>query len=651
MTLTKNDLWKYGSVTVSPFDWFEASYFYFRPSDLKWGQDVGKFLDKGINVKFILNTNNKTQYALGINDLAGTGTFSSEYIVATSKYNKLKISYGMGWGKYVGNENFENPLGSFNKKFNFRPGGYSESGGVLEDQKWFRGDVSFFGGVEYKIPYKNLKIKAEYFPASYYSFGCCGEGVSQKSEELRKNKTNFNVGISYPFKYGNIELGLINKNSINLSYNFGLNFKRNKIKKDEFKPRITIKDFETNNKKDSFYLNLLENLNKNGLFLQTAELNDEEVKLAISTSEHRNHIRSSSYVASITSSIARDINIPINSIEVTHVNVGIELNKVNYLNESLVKKNEPIEITKRHTQLKPGMPGNFLKNEFVPNINFPVIFSGFSPRIVSHIGSPRKFYYGGLALNHSSEIQFKRNVLLSTSINYLLSDYFKNTISNPDSNLPHVRTDLVSYLDQDKPTIEKFQLDYIHSYKKNFFSKFSIGIFEQMYGGFGGQLLYKPFNENFYSGIDLFYVKKRKFNQLFGYQNYKTLTGHLNFGYHHQSSGIKIKLSTGRYLAKDNGFTVDLSRESRSGFKTGFFATFTNVPSEEFGEGSFNKGFYFQIPLDLLSNKHSRNVFDFNLSPLTRDGGAKLRFDKDLTGLIHNSSYKSFEIDWSGYLN
>ena len=55
LTLNKNDIWKFGTVTASPFDWLEASYFYYRPSDLRWEVNNirGHYLDKGFNVKFI----------------------------------------------------------------------------------------------------------------------------------------------------------------------------------------------------------------------------------------------------------------------------------------------------------------------------------------------------------------------------------------------------------------------------------------------------------------------------------------------------------------------------------------------------------------------------------------------------------------------
>ena len=115
--------------------------------------------------------------------------------------------------------------------------------------------------------------------------------------------------------------------------------------------------------------------------------------------------------------------------------------------------------------------------------------------------------------------------------------------------------------------------------------------------------------------------------------------------------GLEANISFGRYLAKDDGYTFDLSKRTRSGFKAGIYFTRTDVSAELFGEGSFDKGFYFQIPIDLLSRNYSGNYSTFKLSPLTRDGGAKLMHDKNLKGLIYNSSRYELERQWNGFLN
>ena len=386
--------------------------------------------------------------------------------------------------------------------------------------------------------------------------------------------------------------------------------------------------------------------------LQTATIEDQkELNVAISTSQYRNAIRSSSYAAKISKIVSEMHDIDIAQINITHLNTGVELNKISYIANHLSNENNiPIELVKRNTIYNSGQPFGYLKDEFKPTVSFPVIFSSFQPAVVSHIGNPEKFYFGGIDLQHVSEVQFSRNFLMTSQINYPMYMNFRDTISGPQSNMEHVRTDLLQYLKEDDLHITRMQLDYIWSPRKDIYTKVSGGIFEEMYAGFGFETLYKPFDRNFYIGAEIFNVKKRSFNQRFDYEEYKTTTGHLNLVYIF-AAGVEANLSIGRYLAKDDGYTLDLSRRLNSGFKAGIYFTRTDVSPELFGEGSFDKGFYFQIPLDLFSRDHNGNYSTIKVSPLTRDGGAKLIFEKDLRGLIYNSSKYELSNQWNGFLN
>ncbi|MDA9622115.1 YjbH domain-containing protein, partial [Gammaproteobacteria bacterium] len=122
-TFNRNDIWKLGTLTVSPFDWLEASYFYYRPSDLTWGGVPGLYLDKGFIVKFVYESKNKNipNLAIGLEDFAGTGFFDREYLVASHKYRNTKLSLGLGWGKFTGVNEYKNPLAVLSDSFNFRP--------------------------------------------------------------------------------------------------------------------------------------------------------------------------------------------------------------------------------------------------------------------------------------------------------------------------------------------------------------------------------------------------------------------------------------------------------------------------------------------------------------------------------------------------
>ena len=96
-----------------------------------------------------------------------------------------------------------------------------------------------------------------------------------------------------------------------------------------------------------------------------------------------------------------------------------------------------------------------------------------------------------------------------------------------------------------------------------------------------------------------------------------------------------MKASIGEYLAGDEGATFELSRTFRNGTKFGVFATFTDVSTEQFGEGSFDKGIFFNIPI-------YGNSINYTWRPLTKDPGAKLNRRYSLHDLL--VKFKSY--DW-----
>jgi hypothetical protein len=166
-----------------------------------------------------------------------------------------------------------------------------------------------------------------------------------------------------------------------------------------------------------------------------------------------------------------------------------------------------------------------------------------------------------------------------------------------------------------------------------------------MFGGFGAEYAWKPFEKNYSFGINIYNVKQRSFKQDLKFNSYKVSTGHANFIYNHIRSGVKVDLSIGQYLASDRGYTLDLSRRFRSGFSMGAYFTRTNISKRVYGEGSFDKGFYFNIPLSLLTGASGKGYSHISIQPLTRDGGAKL---KTTHPLIY-SSFADIQYNYKQY--
>ena len=240
----QNDIYKYGALTISPYDWLEASYFYYRPTDLWWygpGTE-GLYLDKGFNVKFSRKINDNISIAAGLDDFAGTGYFTREYLALTNRIYGLKLNLGIGWGAFSEENPISNPLGFLADEFKKRPGrdsSYAQGGSPSFDQ-WFRGDAGLFYGLEYQLPTrKKVSIKIENDPFDYMNGFSSTGGYKGQIESLRKKDSNLNYGIAFQFsKNLFINISYLKGNTLNLSISFGADFSKSFFNKKVPRPKF-----------------------------------------------------------------------------------------------------------------------------------------------------------------------------------------------------------------------------------------------------------------------------------------------------------------------------------------------------------------------------------------------------------------------------
>ena len=211
----------------------------------------------------------------------------------------------------------------------------------------------------------------------------------------------------------------------------------------------------------------------------------------------------------------------------------------------------------------------------------------------------------------------------------LLDNYDKFKYTAP-SNLPRVRTFLREYTTSTRLTLPNLQITHVGKWGANQFYSVYGGYLESMYGGVGGEWLYRPWHSPLAIGIDANYVQQRSFRQNLGFDKadtqtgYRVATGHATAYWDTGWKSTHVKLQLGRYLAKDSGATLDVSRTFSNGVAIGAWATKTNITAEQFGEGSFDKGIYVRIPFDVMTTTRGGNAASLVYNPLTRDGGARL---------------------------
>ena len=591
--------------TFFPYKGLEASFFYFDVNTLKYDFSVTNqsYKDKGFSVKFNLLDNYSSKLSLGLEDFAGTGLFSSEYIVFSKDLgNDAQFTIGMGFGRLGTKNSFKNPFSAINNDFDFRENKTELRGGVPDIGKWFRGEASLFGGIEFRLKKINKALfKIEFESNNYeeqFGFYNC-----QKCDA--KIKSNYNFAVNYRIN-SNIDLmtSFVRGTDFGIKISWKSNFGR--YKKQE---KLKLNKYRSKNSFD--YDSLLKDLSEQGVLLQKADFDEAENKIRLN------------YIQTVT-----------NNEKIFSDNLVASLkNSPNLIEEViLIPQNGRyfIEAESDQEQQK------FIKNEYTyqPIINFPEFFFNISPSYNLHIGSPSGFVFGELNMKFSTEVVLNKNLEFASTYSYSLFDNYEKLNYDPaQTDVQPVRIFIQDYLKEGKNGFDTFMLTYFDQIDFDKYFLFSIGDFERMFGGVHGAYLQK-ISKYFSAGGELSYVKQRETSKsLLHYKNYQTLTGHLNLYIDEPKYNTLVKLSYGRYLAADTGFTFDISKRFKNSFRIGAYFTITNLSADQFGEGSFDKGIYVSIPLNIFENDR-KGYFNEGYKPLTRDGGSKLAFPFEIFKII-----------------
>jgi hypothetical protein len=636
---------EYTALTATPFSWFEATYRYTEIKNQKYGpffySGNQTLKDKGFDIKLgLLNeTYLYPAVAVGIRDLAGTGLLSSEYIVASKQLGDFDITTGIGWGLLGLEGGMSNPFLSLHDSFKERSSTQGE-GGVFTYKDWFSGDAAIFGGIEYDLKKYGLRLKLEYDTSN----------PDKNPSNPFPVKSRFNLGMNY-FVSDSLNIGVAFERGEAFRISFALkgNFLKDTIPKP--KPKNVVKLNEDQKEKSFenkgiFYRSLNKSLRDESIYIQAATYEEESVDVAIASTRFysitRAAGRSARIVSALSSNSVKEINIHTmnGDLEIVTFNLNREEFDAadNYTGSSVELLNKSRISSSSETPL-------YKRADFIPTANFPEFDWNVSPSIQHQIGGPEGFYLGELGLRTDTTLKFMRNLSLFTSFKINLYDTF-GKFNNPSySSIPHVRSDLQSYLSEGRNAIQRMQLEYMFSPKKDVFVRGDFGLLEEMFAGIGGEVLYRPVEKKAAIGFSIHKVKQRGFNQRFSLRDYEATTGHLKLFYELPNK-IHASILVGKYLAGDKGATMDLARRFRSGFTLGIFATKTNLSAEEFGEGSFDKGFYFSVPVKLFYSDYRTGQISFGLHPLTKDGGAILNEHHALYGIVGDGDSRSILRDW-----
>lgn len=645
------------NLSFQALPWLSASFRYKAIRDLNlFGFQT--YYDRSFDVRFRLLQEGRTRpaIALGLHDFVGTGLYAGEYIVATRNFElpalgvsrlagRLKLTAGIGWGRFgsYGSIGDTGPRPSF-------IGG--DTGGELAHDQWFRGPFAPFGGIEWLVN-DRLGIKLEYSSDDYVT--------ETRISSVFQKKSPFNFGIEYQvsprarlgvyYLYGS-ELGL------NLQIQLNPKQPLTPMRMSAPQPIMPRPDRAVNpaawdeawaaspesraQATRQLQAGLANALQADGLELESLDVRAAAVELRF------RNLRYGSMAAAVGRAMrALTATMPasVETFRVIPVQRGMALSEVTMRRSDL----EALEFAPRSADALlavtgfgdapvPG-PGAVVPDDLYPRTSWSL--APYFTRSYFDPDQPIRMDVG-LALR-GTYVPAPGWVVSGTIRHRLAGNVKDGRLSN--SVLARVRSDQTLYAQADT-TLNNLFVSRQWRAGPDLYARVTAGYLEWMYGGISTELLWKPVPSRLGLGIEANYVRQRDFDQRLGFRDYSVLTGHAS-AYYDFGGGYHGQLDVGRYLAGDVGATFGLDRMFDNGWRVGGFFTLTDVSAADFGEGSFDKGIRFSMPLSWFLGTPGTRRIGTTITPVQRDGGARLMVPGRLYGQVRQAHARALTRQWA----
>lgn len=234
-----------------------------------------------------------------------------------------------------------------------------------------------------------------------------------------------------------------------------------------------------------------------------------------------------------------------------------------------------------------------------------------------------------------------------------LSQNISGVTQPSNSLLPHVRTDVASYKKTGSLKLNQAVINQFFHPNKGFYARASAGLYEEMFGGAGGQVLYFPEHAPWAVDIAVDALKQRDVGGGFAFRPYSTVTALASLHYRLPINGVTATVRGGRFLAGDLGGRFEMKRRFRSGFEIGAWYSLTNG-NDITSPGSptkpyHDKGIFMLVPLDTLLTKDTQSTAKMPISPWTRDVGQMVASPTDLYDVMESTYVNMHDRDGLQY--
>lgn len=587
--------------------------------------DSAKRLYPGMDFKLRLREETAKRPALsfGANAAFGHKRHSSEYLAFSKRKNNFDFTGGIAWGRLAGKGHIKNPLSAVSSHFDEDRDFNDESAQNIDN--WFTGEkIGFFGGVEYFTPVKGLSLKADYAPIDYTAEKSTNNGFNAPQP--------WSLGLNYkPFNYKPIDLslGIIGGEKI-----FARISAQNLVSKWIGKPSKIYEPPE--------------------LKFPRAADNEASSHIALNLSAHQSIGKQIGHEAR---RIANQSSPDNENIEITlnHNNLkGPKLNIIRRDLEEAILNNHgsaeeiwhDVEFSKNKTPF--FKVKNYFKDKRYNNLDYKFIWDNKVSLSEAESGI---LYRSSLRAEIDHLLPLGLKMGIEPQVN--LADNL-GSLSATATNVANPIRSNEGDFSSNRIAMNRLYTSWLYSLNQNTHVKLSAGYLEEMFGGFGGEILYRPFGKTFAIGAEAWEVRQRDGNSALALlaNPEKITTGHLNLFYESPNKNTTIFAKAGQYLAKDLGATFGLKNSFKNGSQLEAFITATDKSDpDSFGSSKhLYGGVKFTLPLGNVPYIPDGSEIRVTTAPFARDAGQVLNAPDALYEVTEPIAYRRLSQSWPDLL-
>ena len=599
----------------------------------------GQVFDRSFDLQFALAEEDQlgVDVAVGLRDFLGTGIASAEYIVASRNVtDAVKLSFGMGWGRLSGRGSFDNPVGLISDSFKTRGARDFEQGGQIEAAQWFKGDASLFAGLDWQVT-DRTSLQLEYSPDEY-------ERELAFSEI--ENTTPINIALQYRFDNDATLRGyVVGGENIGAQFSFFLDPSQRVVPGGaDAGPVPTAAQNPGAGASwadpDALTAEMTARLREEGLQFDALNINGSTATLYIENQRWDVEAQAAGRAARV---MAATLPTSVQTFTVVFQEAGLPLSSVTSQRSDLATFENDYDGAWR-TLSRSRIEGAGVRGEAPARLEYSL-----SPYVALSLFDPQSPIRADFGPQLDLGFRAAPGLNFAGRFRYPLFGNLGDSERNSDSVLPRVRSEGFLYAREADFEINRLTAEYLWRPGDETFARVTGGYLENMFGGVSAEVLWRPIDSRFAWGAEINYAKQRDFDMLFGFQDYDVVTGHAS-AYMDLGNSYNARIDAGRYLAGDWGATFAVDREFNNGVRVGGFFTLTDVSTEDFGEGSFDKGIEIEFPLSYFTGQSSQLSVAETIRPVQRDGGARLQVDNRLYDLTRDYGGSELADGWGRYL-